>query len=449
MTIGQKQINLINLAKNYLEKINSLNIDVAESAFCWLLNVPNSQGYFVLKNLQKTKMLRAKRVFFILKQFVGISILHNFRLLNKVNLEKNFERLIISWAKKDDLKIDGSYTDRYLKVNSKDTLKTLWFLLYQGDTIPKNINNNIVIFGKENIKEKYNFFYLIKVFFSSLKQNKSSIFKIFHLCSRSSHYAMIVSKAVLEIVNSINFKNVLIPYESQPFQNTVFKEIRKINKNIKLIGYLHATQPLPTLNIHRKGSPDVLLVHGSSQIFHLSKYLNWPQNKLRLIPSLRYHKKNIIKYNSNLVLPISLSFKKTLINQFRIFLKEQEIESLKPFVIKKHPFTDESKTQEKFVFNIKKILLEYKDRFSDKAANDISIFFGGSSSILEALEDGLNVIHICGDTILESYTEDLWPSMKVQQINDNTFRYSLRKYGNCINFGNENNMFEKYCNLIE
>jgi len=63
MTIGQKQINLINLAKNYLEKINSLNIDVAESAFCWLLNVPNSQGYFVLKNLQKTKMLRAKRVF--------------------------------------------------------------------------------------------------------------------------------------------------------------------------------------------------------------------------------------------------------------------------------------------------------------------------------------------------------------------------------------------------
>ena len=76
------------------------------------------------------------------------------------------------------------------------------------------------------------------------------------------------------------------------FQNTIFKEIKKINSDIKLIGYLHSTQALPTFLIHRYGAPDLLLVHSSAQIYHLNKYLNWPAKKLRLIPSLRYNKKD-------------------------------------------------------------------------------------------------------------------------------------------------------------
>ena len=52
MEIGNHQIKLLNLAKNYLEKIGSVNVDVAESAYCWLLNVPAVPGYFVLKNLK-------------------------------------------------------------------------------------------------------------------------------------------------------------------------------------------------------------------------------------------------------------------------------------------------------------------------------------------------------------------------------------------------------------
>ena len=65
MEIGNHQIKLLNLAKNYLEKIGSANVDVAESAYCWLLNVPIVPGYFVLKNLQKNKKLDLKSIFFI------------------------------------------------------------------------------------------------------------------------------------------------------------------------------------------------------------------------------------------------------------------------------------------------------------------------------------------------------------------------------------------------
>ena len=118
----------------------------------------------------------------MLKQFIAISILHDYKLFNTVNTDENYEKLIISWAKKKDFQPDGSYTDRYFKINSKHISKTMWFLLYTDDhdSIPKNINKNIVIFGKENIKKKYNFFYLAKILLTIIKQSKGSLIKIFH-----------------------------------------------------------------------------------------------------------------------------------------------------------------------------------------------------------------------------------------------------------------------------
>ena len=128
-------------------------------------------------------------------------------------------------------------------------------------------------------------------------------------------------------------------------------------------------------------------------------------------------------------------------------MEQVDVQSLKPLVIRNHPFSTESKIHKRFINNLKSVLLEYNDQFSSKAKKNVSIFFGGTSTVLEALENGLTVIHICGDVVLESYSEVLWPSIKVHQINENTFSYSLRNYGKCINFSVEDNMFEKYCNL--
>ena len=154
-----------------------------------------------------------------------------------------------------------------------------------------------------------------------------------------------------------------------------------------------------------------------------------------------------MNFVNNIVIPIGISCEKILIKQFKIFLEQTKKQSLKPFIIKNHPFTVEPRVEKRFINNLTKALLEYKDRFSNKAEKGVPVFFGGTSSILEALEGGFTVIHICGDVVLESYSEALWPSIKVNQIDENIFKYSLRSYGNCINFGAENNMFEKYCNL--
>tara|TARA_B110000014_G_C20117264_1_gene590497 strand:+ start:894 stop:2240 length:1347 start_codon:yes stop_codon:yes gene_type:complete len=448
MNIDQNQINLINKAKNYFYKIQSLNIDVAKSAFCWLINLPGAPGYFILKNLQKKRVTNIRIFYFnVFKFFFSVSILHNFKILNKVSSKNNFEKLIISWAKKSDFQDNGSYSDQYFKINSSYNPKIMWFLIYSSDTVPKNIDDNIIIFGKEECEKKYDFFYLLKVFFTNIKKLNFSFTKIFHMTSRASHFAEIVSSTVIDIVKLNNFKSILVAYEAQPFQNTVFKEIKEFNKNIKLIGYLHSTQPLPIIFMYKLGAPDLLLVHGSSQIFHLTEYLNWPEEKLRLIPSLRYQKKYLTHYDSNLVLPHALSYEKTLIKQLKNFLKKIENKSLKPLTIKNHPLMKNSENHNIFIKDIEKVLFEYKDRFSNNAQKSISIFFGGTSAILEALENGEKVVHICADAVLESYSESLWPAIKVKKINENVLEYNLSCYGKCISFGDEDKIFEKYCTL--
>ena len=446
MSVGTKQIDLINISKKYLERINLLNIDVANSAFCWLLSLPGVPGYFTLKNLQRGKKFSISQTFFVLKQLLAVSILYDYKILNKITSVKNFDRLMISWAIKTDFNKDGSYKARYFKQISQDDKKNIWFLIYLDETVPEKVDDNIIIFGKENLRKKYNFFYFIKVFLKIILKYRGSIVKTLHFCSRSSHFAEIISKEITKLVKEKNFKDILLPYEAQPFQNTVFKEIKKINDKIKLIGYLHSAQPFPSYYIYRDGAPDLLLSHSTSQIFHLKEYLHWPENKLKLVPSLRYQNKDREKYNNKLVLPIILSGEEILLNKLRSFLKQAKKESLHPVIVRNHPFSEKSKVHKKFIKNLNQILLEYNSRFSNNAKNDIAIFFGGTSAVLEALESGLKVVHICSDVVFESYTEVFWPSIKVDKIDENIIQYELKSFGECINFGSEENILKKYYN---
>ena len=78
----------------------------------------------------------------------------------------------------------------------------------------------------------------------------------------------------------------------------------------------------------------------------------------------------------------------------------------------------------------------YNNRFTNTSSNkNISIFFGITATIFEALEKGLNVIHICSDPVFESHSEKIWPNLKVKQLNENTFSYELINFNQYISFG--------------
>ena len=76
----------------------------------------------------------------------------------------------------------------------------------------------------------------------------------------------------------------------------------------------------------------------------------------------------------------------------------------------------------------------YKDRFSNVLLDSkISIFFGVTAATFEALEKGNEVIQICSDPVFESLNEKIWPNLKVEKLNDFTFRYNLVTRGKYIN----------------
>ena len=130
MKIGESQIKLLNLATQYYKKLGSVGVDVAESAYCWLLNVPGAPGYFIFEEFEGKQKNKHTRYFFYIKTVIAISILHDYKLFNKINTEENFDKLIISWAKKSDFQADGSYTDRYFKINSKHIQRLYGFYCF-------------------------------------------------------------------------------------------------------------------------------------------------------------------------------------------------------------------------------------------------------------------------------------------------------------------------------
>ena len=403
-------------------------------------------GHLKLKNLQYKRKFSLKYFFIIFRHLFSISTLYNFKIIKNDNkkLKNDYEKLIVSWGQKKDFNNEGTFLDGKFKINSKENKNILWFLNYMDDEIPEKFDHNVIIFYRDKKKLKYNFIYFLKVICKSVLKNRKSLYKVLHELSLQSQYAREVSEVINKIILSNKFRSVIMPYESQPFQNKVFQEIKKKNKDIKTIGYNAVTQAFPSHNIYRAGAPDILFVHGLSEINHLEKKLGWPKEKLKLIPSLNFKQEDENFFQSKIFLPFSIMSESILISEFDNFLKNQKMKSLNLSEIRNHPYMSKSKRHIKFIKNIKNIIKKNSDKFSENSKNFTSIFFCETYAVIEALERGATVIHICSDPVFQSYTEELWPSIKVTQISKYVFAYNLNKIGECIQLGRTDDVFSKY-----
>ena len=57
----------------------------------------------------------------------------------------NYKRIVITWGFENDFKKDGSFFDRYFKINSRDLEDALWIIIYKGRNLPKKTQKNIFI----------------------------------------------------------------------------------------------------------------------------------------------------------------------------------------------------------------------------------------------------------------------------------------------------------------
>tara|TARA_Y100000590_G_scaffold18275_1_gene21783 strand:+ start:46648 stop:47994 length:1347 start_codon:yes stop_codon:yes gene_type:complete len=441
-----KQIELISYTKSYLNKCKKGNIDTANSSFCYFAHWSYFPGAAKLK-----LKIKGPNYFFnyaktILFNLLGVSTLSNYiTIKHKVKINK-FKNLIITNVSKKDFKKDGSCFDPHFQTNSRKTPRTLWFLNCIDNYIPKKFDKNIIIFARKKTFFRHDIIFFIKIFFKVLFKFKLSLKRFFHEFSVHSQFSNIISKKILLEISKGKFKRVINSYEAQPFQNTVFKKIKKINSDIQTIGFFHtALSPMSTSLIYRSGSPDKLLISGNYSKEFLSKNLMWPKEKIKIIPSFRYNKKNVPDMSGFIFLPYNFFNLKKIIEEFENFLKISEPKSLNFFKIKNHTHANESKKHLMLIEELKKIMKIYQNRFDTKKKKKKSIIIGGTSTVIVALQSNVEIIHICEDPIFEMYSENLWRPLKVNKVSKNTYVYRQKTKDSLVKFSNSDNLLRKYC----
>ena len=152
MQINSIQLELIEKAKKFLKKKFNEDINVYSSGVCYFCAFGSTPGHARLKLWNEGFRSIFYSIKVLLKDIISISNLHSYKLINKLEKNNQFEKIIVSWARREDFFSDGSYLDRYFKLNSRDQENTLWFLIYQDDTLPEKFDRNILIFTRSKKK---------------------------------------------------------------------------------------------------------------------------------------------------------------------------------------------------------------------------------------------------------------------------------------------------------
>ncbi len=397
-------------------------------------------GYIILKKLQKKNLS-----FFNEKKINFYLLLSSLRLSNTEIFSKNitdeFDSIILTWGNINNFKKDGSFDDKYFNQNSRKNKKFLWFVISSDNKIPNKIDNNIVIFLHNNI----NYINFIPSLLKLLKRYLLAIINFKKKASLSylENLSVELWQRLIPLIETKKLKKVVMPYEAQPFQNYIFNKIKNYNKDITNIGYVHSTQPFPSHLYKREGSPDKIYVHGNDQKYHCNKYLGWKKNQIKSIPSFRFLKKNKNYFINKVFLPYDFFNSQLILRLFENLIKNNNEQLNRNMQILLHPRKKESKKHKILQRDLIEILKKNKSNKSVNKKKSSTIIIGASSSILEALENGLKPYHICEDHLLEMCSNYLWPSIKVTTIFENCYQYKLKKLNSCINYkraSNKNNL---------
>ncbi len=433
-----RQINILKIIKKITKRRLILDHEASLKDYYFFTSWADSYGGWNLKRIIEKKDNLINNLKSTIKYIIFYSIanIEKYKLSGTIKKNKK-KNLIISYT--NNFKISKKYDD-YFSCKIKDSNKTHWFLInFDNFKKIKKLPKNLSIFSKNknffylNLKFYYN---LIKYFFIILLDKKNLI---------NFQFNKFLRREIVKILAESDFSKVFIPYESQPHQHYLIKIIKKFNKKIKIIGYLHSSlTPLPTDFIYKNSyEPDMLIVHGASQKEILIRYLGWNSKKIKIINSFRYRKKPKDFFTKKIFLPFSLKRASQLLFNLRKFLEMYNLD-IKKFKIINHPYMSNSRQHIEFMKKSKSFK-NFQKNFQFRR-KDISIVIGVSAIILEMLENKLEVIHICSEPIYEKHSEDIWKNIVVKKLEEGIYSYKLKKIKTLINFGKKND-FEKKFNI--
>ena len=420
---------------NYYVKSMKNKINVANSSVCYFHNYGNyiSSSYLKLKFLG----IGYYGKFFLnfLKNLYSIINTENYVCI-KSRKQKKYKYLFISHVSRKNFQKNGSYNDIYFSLNSKNYKNTLFFLNSIDGYSPKRVQDNLIIFKKRD--KNASIAYLLKYFLKFIIHNKFSLQKLFHYFNFMTEFSNKIFPYLYETVQKNKFKKIIMFYEAQPYQNNFINELNKKKIKTETIGYYHtALLPLHTSLVYRQGAPNKLFISGQIQKKYCEKNLGWPKNRVFNIDSLRYSKKKNLIPNNTIFLPYEISRSKVILQKLNLFFKKAKNKSLPFFNIRNHPAAINSKKHLKLMQYIKKVISENEEKFY-KNSKKKSIFIGSTTSIILALEEKKEVIHICEDPVFDSFNTGIWKNIAVTKLDKFIFEYRLKKNTHFLKINKDN-----------
>ena len=413
------ELELIEKCKQFLTK----NESEASSPRRYLCSWAPITGYYQLKILNNFYKGIFDYSISIFKDLFRYGLYSELIVLENLESNLKYDVAMITYAMKSDFK-DGKFIDRYIHTHKYHHTALMMILISIDGNPPEELPVNSVYLYRNKS------FNLIKIFSRFIKKiNQIIKFKL-----SDNYYFCSISREVYRTLELKDIKTVITMYEAQPFQQALNYLLKKNKSNIVSLGYMHSSLPsLPTDFIYREGMPDKLLVHGSGQKSILVENLGWPENKIETIISLRY-KEMKLNFSEKILIPNAFeSIDQYLMGLNDYFSKLADKTCI--WSIRNHPTNIGHKKHELFINEIQKILDKYSHKFSAEIRNK-TIVFGVSASIMEALESGLEVIHICNNPLYEAHSPRIWKELKVDSISKNVYFYQIIKKTTYINIVN-------------
>ena len=441
--ISKKQSEILLFVNKYVKSMKN-KINVANSAICYFHNYGDylSSSYLKFRFYGPKYLVKFLINFF--KNLYSVIEVENYICIRNQTIKK-YKYLVISHVSKQDFLIDGSYKDKYFNYYSKNYKNTLFFLNSVDGYSPKKIQDNIIIFKRDN--NNLTHIKLIINFINFIIKNKLSLKKIFHEFNFLSQFSNKVFPHLMEAVHQNKLKKIILFYEAQPYQNNFINELKKNKINIETIGFYHTgLLPLHTSLVFREGAPSKLFISGKIQKQYCEKNLGWPKNRVYNVKSFRYSTNSISYKKNTIFLPYAISRSNIILKSLGIFFEKSNTKSLPNFLIKNHPATMRSKKHLLLIKGINKIIKKNKIKFGNKSKKT-SIFIGSTTSIILALEQKKEVIHISEDPMFDSFNTQIWKDLSVTRLDSFIFNYRLKQNKHILNLQKNNkNKIKQYLN---
>ena len=287
--INKFQKKIIKLSKQFIHREKIKKINVSESPICFFTVWAETPGMYQIYSFFKKKNFR--KYFFYIKNILSIYKNHNLKIFyNELSQKFKYSNLIISYSKKQNFDKNGNFFDEYFDYNSKDK-NFFWLLISLDNYCPIKIKENIAIISHDSSK-KIGILYLLNSIFIQIFFKFFNVNYIKHYCWEEYNYSKKICSLFSKFISNFHFKNIIMNYESIPFQNKILNYVYEYNNKITTYGYLHcAPWPLQTDLIYRYQKINNLLVSSHDQKEILIKELGWNNKKIKVIPSLRFKRK--------------------------------------------------------------------------------------------------------------------------------------------------------------